>query len=241
MEIPFELSSLRDANRYSNWIYKSVESFLGNRILELGAGIGNLTQWLPVRDLLVVTETEDSLMQTLKERLKLESSKVIYKKIDLNQSFFEQVKIYEIDTIVSFNVMEHIEDDIQALREQVRVLKESQAKGPKRLVIFAPAHQFAFGSYDEVFKHFRRYSGSELKKKLYGIDPSLQVKTYYFNLLSLAGWIIQGRLLKSTTFNPSQIKLLEKVIPYFAPVDFILHRVLHLPLGQSVIAVAEIT
>ena len=241
MEISFELSALANANRYSNWIYSSVAPYLGNRILELGSGIGNLSQWLPKRELLILTEADDYLFGQLQEKFKSQSDpKTIFKKIDLSHDLQSQVSDYQVDTIVSFNVMEHIEDDVSALRDQVKTLKQSSAKGKKRLVIFAPAHAFAYGSFDKIFHHFRRYSASGLRRTLLEIDPSLKVQTFYFNLLSLPGWIWFGRVKKSTTFSPGQIAILEKIIPFWRPLDYFFHRVLRLPLGQSVVAVAEI-
>ncbi|MBS1958082.1 MAG: class I SAM-dependent methyltransferase [Bdellovibrionales bacterium] len=239
-DVPFELSLLEGAQNYSQWIYSSVEPFMGRRIMELGAGIGNLTQWLPRRDLLVITEADDSLITRLRQKLPVNEPNVVLKKIDLDQPFAPQVAEFGVDTIVSFNVMEHIEDHRASFREQVEILRHSPAKGPKRLVAFVPAHQFAYGSYDSIFKHFRRYEASGLRAVFREIDPTLKVTTFYFNLMSLPGWILNGRILKSTTFSPGQIKLVERIIPFWKPFDYFLHRWLGLPIGQSVVVVAEI-
>ena len=54
--IPFELESLREAINYQRWIVDMISPFLGNSILEIGAGIGNISRWLPVRQRLVLCE-----------------------------------------------------------------------------------------------------------------------------------------------------------------------------------------
>ena len=240
LNIPFELNTLLHANHYSKWIYQSVAKHLGSRILELGAGIGNITQWLPRRELLVVTEAEPALMNFTKNRIGTTNPAVVFQLIDLDLSFSEQVKRHDVDTIVSFNVLEHIQDDIAAAREQVKVLKQSNAKGTKRLVIFVPAHPFAFGSFDEIFKHYRRYSAKGLRQLFASIDPALKVKTYYFNLLTLPGWLFAGRVVKSTRFSPVQMKIVNAIIPFWAPFDWLIHHLFCIPLGQSVIAVVEV-
>ncbi len=50
MSIDFELESLSKARNYQRWMYESVAPHLGVSILELGAGIGNMSQWLPKRE-----------------------------------------------------------------------------------------------------------------------------------------------------------------------------------------------
>jgi hypothetical protein len=136
--------------------------------------------------------------------------------------------------------MEHIQDDRAGFREQVEVLLQSKAKGVKRIVVFVPAHRFAFGEADRYFKHFRRYEAGELKKIFLEIHPKIKMKTFYFNLLSLPGWIIAGRLLKQSRFKPLQIKILEALIPLWKPIDTFLHHGLKVPLGQSVVLIAEV-
>ena len=61
MQTPFELDALAKAHQYQKWIYESVAPYMGKRVLELGSGIGNLSQWLPDQELLVLSEVETSL------------------------------------------------------------------------------------------------------------------------------------------------------------------------------------
>ena len=99
--------------------------------------------------------------------------------------------------------MEHVDDDFQAICDHVNVLKQSKNTGPKRIVIFVPPFQMAYGELDREFKHYRRYHAGDLKKIFNRIDPSIKVSTRYFNLLSFLPWIIQGRVFKNKTLNCS--------------------------------------
>lgn len=240
MQILFELDALTHARNYQRWMFEAVEPYLGTRILELGAGIGNMSQWLPQKDVLIVSELEPHYLAQLQKNPKLQGDRVKLVHLDLSKSMSSQLESSDLDTIVSFNVLEHIDDDFAALKDQVALLKASKSSGNKRIVIFVPAIQFAYGEFDRAFKHFRRYHATDLKKIFNEIDPAIQVTTRYFNLLSLLPWIIQGRVLKRSSFNSGDIQKLEKIIPFWRPIDFLLTKVLRIPLGQSLICVAEI-
>lgn len=61
------------------------------------------------------------------------------------------------DVITASDILEHLADETQALREWGRVLKPGGA-----LVIFVPAFQFLWSHHDTVNKHFRRYTRAGL-------------------------------------------------------------------------------
>lgn len=241
MQTPFELDALAKAHHYQKWIYESVAPHLGKRVLELGSGIGNLSQWLPDGELLVLSELESELISVLKGNSEVQKKKNIQIiQLDLEKGLSEQVQSFDVDTIVSFNVMEHIKEDVDSIRSQVSVLKNSKSKRPKRLVIFVPAHNFAYGALDRVFKHYRRYDAKMIREIFKNIDPSLVPQIRYFNALSFPGWIIQGKFFKKTVIKENQIKLIELMIPFWKPFDYLLTKILRYPLGQSLICVVEI-
>ena len=50
------LSELESATRFSEWMYETIEPFLGDRIIEIGSGIGNISRQMPVRDRLTLSD-----------------------------------------------------------------------------------------------------------------------------------------------------------------------------------------
>lgn len=65
------------------------------------------------------------------------------------------------DGIVLLNVLEHIEDDEAALRQICRMLR------PRGVVVIeVPAGPNLYDSFDQLVGHFRRYSMSELLRKM---------------------------------------------------------------------------
>ena len=74
-------------------------------------------------------------------------------------SLKEAAKQYQL--IYTSNVIEHIENDVQTLKEVRNALTENG-----RLAIYVPALPFLFSSLDESAGHFRRYSKRELISKV---------------------------------------------------------------------------
>jgi SAM-dependent methyltransferase len=66
-----------------------------------------------------------------------------------------------VDALIMLNVLEHIEDDVGALKNALKLLKPGGS-----LVIEVPAGPHLYDAYDAELHHFRRYSAAELKYKL---------------------------------------------------------------------------
>lgn len=238
--VPFELQLLSQAVRYQHWVADAVGPSLGKRIFEVGAGIGNLSRWLPLRERLVLSEWDDSLRATLEETVSQRfgaDPRVSTMKVDLRQKFVEELRPLHLDTIVSFNVLEHIEDDHAVLDRFARVLAASPAPGPKRIVTFVPAHAWAFGSLDKAFGHYRRYDVSRFRRWARTTVIAGKLRVRHFNLLGLGPWFVMNRVMRSTHFNPKGVQVFERLCPWVRDADDFLHERLRLPLGQSLLAV----
>jgi SAM-dependent methyltransferase len=240
-KIPFELRSLASARNYQAWVFRKVEPFLGKRILELGAGIGNMSRWLPLRERLILTESEPALCEMLRDSLadRAADPRVTTQSFDLAKSDLAPYIAENLDTIVSFNVLEHIEDDAAALARLCEILRASKAPGPKRLVTFVPAHSWAYGAMDKSFGHYRRYSRGSLGSILKSVAPEAKHTFSYFNVVGLAGWIVNGRILGKSQIGMGSIDAFERLCPIVSPIDDLLHKHLKLPMGQSLVSVVE--
>jgi SAM-dependent methyltransferase len=240
-EVPFELQLLSQATNYQRWVMENVRPFLGNRILEFGAGIGNMSRWLPVREKLILTESDRGLFSKLEAQVKASFSgdaRVQTLPLNIEAETLGTFSEESLDTIVSFNVLEHIEDDRKVVSQCLDLLRKSKAPGPKRLISFVPAHGWAFGSMDREFGHFRRYHGASFKKMVG--DAPIQLWQRHFNLFGLPGWVVTGRWLKKKSIDPSTVKIFERLCPILKGADQFIHRVLRVPLGQSLLCVMTI-
>lgn len=242
--IPFELQSLADAHRYQRWLFSSVQPFLGKRILELGSGIGNLSQHLPQNERLILSDVEASFVANLQSRFP-ESEKLSVVQLDPTKSLVPVLREEDIDTVVSFNVLEHVENDAALLADLIQLLKASKSTGPKRIVSLVPAHQWAYGPVDQQFGHFRRYSDSAFRLALEKAGAGKLSRQNYFssymNFPGLLAWWINGKLIGNKEIGPGNMKFFELLCPVIRPIDNFLHRFLKFPFGNSLIAVYWVT
>lgn len=78
-----------------------------------------------------------------------------------------------LDCITAFDAIEHIEDDVGALREMHRALK------PGGVVIAScPAYQFLYANQDRVTHHFRRYTRGGLVAKARSVGFEIEQASY---------------------------------------------------------------
>ena len=89
--------------------------------------------------------------------------KIIQKGLSIPLLQFDLVKCplpdESIDIVIALNVLEHIEDDIGALKQVYRILKPEGY-----LYIEVPVNPNLYGFFDEYFKHYRRYSSEQIQK-----------------------------------------------------------------------------
>jgi len=238
--IPFELESLARAKNYQKWIYDLIEPYLGDRIFEVGAGIGNMSRWLPVREKLVLNEIEPELRKILAEAMSERGTdsrvQVIEYDVLAPPPNFEPLR--DVDTIVSFNVLEHIEDDEKFIRNLGNLLRTSKSPGKKVLLTLVPSHQWAYGGMDKEFGHYRRYAKKELMRLHELAMPGAVTTVRHFNLVGLLGWFVRGRLLGKKDISLGAIDTFEKLTPFLRKFDAFTYGTVRPGVGQSLIAVS---
>ncbi len=222
------LNKLAELDRYNHWIYEQIAHALGRRVLEVGSGTGNITQFLCAdgREVMA-TDIVPSYRNEL-ERLFGESPNVRVGKFDLNAEAPEEFVARPFDSIVCLNVLEHIEDDLFALSQ----MRDSLAPGGK-LALLVPAHRILYGEFDRAVGHFRRYEKRELAIKLEKAGLAVR-EMKFFSLVAALPWLINGRLLKRDYLPAGQASLANRLVPLLK-----LERLIGPPCGLSLIAIAQ--
>ena len=224
------LELLAEAPRYNRWQFEMLAPFLGRRILEVGAGIGNMSeQFLEGRpELLVATDTDpyyrDRLSQRFAERPEVVVEQLSMPDADAGPRFAK----YRLDTVLATNVVEHIADDVGT----VRTMRELLTPGG-RAIILVPALQVLYGEMDRELGHFRRYSRGSLASVMERGGLTVE-RMIWFNRLGIFGWWFNGRVRKVKRIPLDQLRAFDRMVPILR-----LERFLPLPFGQSLIAIGR--
>lgn len=195
------------AQNYNLFLYDQIKPFLGRELVEVGAGVGNISRMLLDRDRVVLTDESQNYVDQL-QRTYRDWEYVSAKRLDLvaPQTDDATAALWgSFDTAVSFQVIEHIEDDVTALKNTLRLLKPGG-----RLVLMVPAHQALFGDMDQALGHFRRYEESDLREKL--VRAGFEIETFKFlNPIAVPGWWLNGRIFKQRIIPVFQLWLFDKL------------------------------
>jgi SAM-dependent methyltransferase len=208
-------------------MFERLRPWVGRRVLEIGAGIGNMSAFLTDRERLVLTDTEDYYLGRLRARFGAERHVTV---AELRLPAAEpRLRAERLDTVVCLNVLEHIEDD----RASLRAMRDLLQPGG-RLVLLVPALRTLYGTLDEALGHFRRYARSELSAKFR--EAGFQLRHLeYFNLAGVPGWWFAGRVLRRRLIPTGALRWYEALVPLFR-----LESLLPWRIGQSLIAIGEV-
>ncbi|HSM50319.1 MAG TPA: glycosyltransferase [Thermoanaerobaculia bacterium] len=209
------LGSLERARRFNGWMAAAVRPHVGDRVLEIGAGIGNLTMQLVPRDRYLATDLEplyvDYLATLARGRPYLEA-----RRLDATDEAGFRDLAGGFDTVVCLNVLEHVPDPAAALANVVSAL----APGG-RLVLYVPAGPGLFSSLDEVLEHRCRYTRDGLEKELRAAGLEIE-SVRGFNKVGVLGWVLNGLLLRRRKFGRVQLKLYDLGVPLWRRLDGVL-------------------
>lgn len=223
------LARMDGAPNYNAWIGRRFAPHLGRRVLEVGAGIGTITQEIERgREQVIALEMDPFYVDRLKNLFR-DRPHVRPMLSEVASTDWAGLKREGIDTVVLSNVLEHIEDDAQAIRNFRQVLPVGGT-----LLILVPALPALFGAMDEAVGHFRRYTKRSLAEVITRNGFSLE-KLEWMNLAGIPGWFVNGRLFRRRAVPPLQLKLYDQVAPLLAEAE----SRLPIPVGMSLFAVAR--
>jgi 2-polyprenyl-3-methyl-5-hydroxy-6-metoxy-1,4-benzoquinol methylase len=227
------LEALSEADKLNEWMFKTIRPFCEGPILEIGSGIGNISQFF-LKDGFDITLTDlrPEYCNLLKNKFENNKNVIAIKQVDLIDPEFEikfsdQLEKYQ--TVYALNVVEHIENHSLALDNCYKLLKKGG-----NLIILVPAYQFLFNSFDEELGHFRRYTSGTLSS-LFKSSKFNIIHKQYFNLAATFGWFFYGKVLNKKILPKGPINTYNKLVPIFKLIDKIVFN----RIGNSVIIVGK--
>jgi SAM-dependent methyltransferase len=225
-----DLEIMQGARRYADHVFNLFRGHVGARVLEVGCGIATMTRRLvDVADWVVGIEPNANCA-TVAARALAGHPRFELRVCHLEECDGAELRRHRFDTVFCVNVLEHIADDVAALR----TFRDVVVPGG-RVLIFVPAVQAAYGPLDAALGHHRRYSKPSLARAFR--DAGLDIVTLrYTNPIGLLGWMYGARVTKSTQHSATQIRLFETLV---APWALPLERILAPPIGLSLVAVGR--
>jgi SAM-dependent methyltransferase len=224
-ELLESLDSLDNAHNYSEWILELIRPYLGNSVLEVGAGHGTFTRLLA--DHLTVTALEPSplALPRLREAVGERSSVRI-----VEGDLYEVGPNVRTDSAIFLNVLEHIEDDHEALRQVGHILGLDGT-----VVVLAPALELLYSRFDAAVGHHRRYRRRELSALLDQTGFEV-VECRYVNAPGAVAWLLYAKMLGRTPTRSGPALAYDRLM---VPILRRLERRWTPPLGQSILAVGR--
>lgn len=204
------LARLNRAPRFTRWMADTIRPYVGDRVLEIGAGIGNLTTNLVPRAKYHASDINPHYLDRLET---LKQARPYLQVHYTDASAAETYPAEQFDTVICMNVVEHIEHDVEALSN---IRKSLDKNG--RAIVLVPNEPRLFGSLDKVLGHYRRYTREQLLKACQDAGFTVE-KVLKFNRIGTPGWWLNGRILKKETFGYWQIKLLNFLVLFVRPID----------------------
>lgn len=232
--------AMADMHAYPAYLLRQVSAAIGENVWEIGVGNGQTSIALLRRGCQVLaTDIDPNCLDQLERRVDQQlpeaRHRLVALEIDLNlPDSLKPLRAYQADSVVTFNVLEHIENDGAALHAIAHTVKPDGKLG-----MVVPALPSLFGRMDSEAGHYRRYTRTSLTALLE--RSGWRVKSCrYINALGAAGWWFHNRVrksagLKDPGFN-HQMRLSDRWLPRIALVT---DRVFAAGFGLSLAVVAQ--
>ncbi len=220
------LESNAAAENYHNWLCSMASPYLGDDPLEIGSGMGDYARtWLDWgQPRITLSEADPGRLAHL-HRTFDGDSRVRFATVDLDAT-----EPGDYSSVVSFNVMEHIPDDVAAFNAAYHLLRPGG-----HFVTLAPAFPALMSEFDRSIGHVRRYTRENMRAKYAGAGFDI-VTCRYVNAPGMLAWFLGMRVLKMTPGEGPILRLWDSgVVPVARKVE---SRV-KVPFGQSVLAVGR--
>ena len=219
------LKVMERAGEYNRWLGELIRPHLGKDVLEIGSGIGNMARFLAGPGRLTVSDRSDIYLTELGRAFgRREDVKV--RRLDITGNSYPQGELY--DTVVCLNVLEHIEDDVEALRNMRALLRPGG-----KAILLVPANPRLYCAIDAGVGHFRRYRLEELTGRMKEAGFRITLARHH-NPIGALGWWFSGKVLRKKSLTGGEMRGFNLLMPLVRLQDRFQTRV-----ALSVLAVGE--
>ena len=221
------LVSLSATPRFNRWMGETIRPYVGTRVLEIGAGLGNISNVLIPREHFTATDINPHYLDYLNSLSEFRPYMNVAT-LDLDDPTTFEGHEEKYDTVVCLNVLEHVPDEATALANIRSALNEGG-----RAIILVPQGPWLYGTLDEALEHRCRYTRKTLTAALEASGFEVE-KLFGFNKASVPGWWLNGKIFRRRHFGRMQLKVVDWSVWMFKLLEMILPW-----RGASLIAIAR--
>ncbi len=155
-----ELELFSHAVNWKRYFASKITPRIGDRVLEVGAGLAETTRWLCTRphQSWLCLEPDAGFCEKIQSKI---STGILPAFCTVRNGTTDSVEGRDLkfDSILYIDVLEHIENDRDELRRAVDLLRN---KG--EIIILSPAHDFLYSLFDRQLGHYRRYNQKRIRQ-----------------------------------------------------------------------------
>ena len=210
------LNNLTGTPQYLSWLTQILRPHLGDTVLEIGAGLGNITGRMISKRLRYVAGEKDLLyLHALRNRF-LRTPNVDVRKLDPQvASDFEDLG-GPFDTVLCVNVLEYVDHPEKVLASAKEMLKADGS-----LIVLVPQGKGLFGSIDRTLGHHQRFDRAGLLAMLQEQDLAVK-EVVQLNKIGTPAWWFYGNMLGRKRINKVTLKIFDKTVWVWRLVDRLL-------------------
>ncbi len=204
-----------------------------SKILDVGCGTGgNMEVLMEFGNVIGIDNSTEAIKFCKKRGLRNIKLK------DINDANFPGKSF---DLITALDILEHIDDDLAALKKIHHILKEGGY-----VLISVPAYQFLWSEHDVAVHHKRRYSMKEINNCLLKANFQVIKKTYAITFVAPVVFVY--RIIKKIFPVSKQHKnsdyvilpvFLNNLFIFFLRIEAFLLKYIDFPFGISIICIAK--
>ena len=219
-----ELERFNKANLWIKYIIFKIMRFLKDDVLEVGAGLGSFTRgYMKNFHSITLTDTDDDNLNLLKKNF------LHNQNINIIKSSIKDIE-KKFNTIIYFNVLEHIKDDISEIKSALEKLNRGG-----HLIILVPAHQKMYSKFDKAIGHYKRYDIDFFKKNRF--ENSKIIKLHFLDFFGYLLYYLNKIFFKEETY-PSNLKIFiwDKI---FTPFTIVIDYLTGYKFGKNILCIYQ--
>ena len=222
-----ELEVFSHAKKWKAYWSSRIRKYIGQSVLEVGAGIGSNTRLLYRNgvDRWVCLEPDAKLTEQLLSNL---TRSQIHPQCEVINGRIKDIPVdNKFDTILYLDVLEHIEDD----KREIEFALDLLVTGGK-IIILSPAHSWLYSEFDRAIGHYRRYNARSLRTLPY--DKLELLCMEYLDSVGLIVSLANCYFLYRRTPSIKQIKIWDSLL---IPCSKFLDLFFHYRIGKSIMGI----